>query len=113
MIENGFYYDFYRAEPFTPDDFAAIEKKMREIISRDRPFTKEVWSRADAIAHFEKAGEAFKVELVETIPADQDLKIYRQGDWLDLCRGPHMTSTGSDWQSVQADQVCWCLLARR
>ena len=94
VIENGFYYDFYRADPFTPEDFATIEKKMREIIARDRPFTKEVWSRADAIAHFEKAGEAFKIELVQTIPADQDLKIYKQGDWLDLCRGPHMTSTG-------------------
>jgi len=78
VIENGFYYDFYRSEPFTPEDFAAIEKKMREIIARDKPFTKEVWSREQAIAHFEKAGEAFKVELVEAIPADQDLKIYRQ-----------------------------------
>ena len=94
VIENGFYYDFFRAEPFTPDDFAAIEKKMREIIARDRPFTKEIWSRADAISFFEKNGEAFKVELVQAIPADQDLKIYKQGDWLDLCRGPHMTSTG-------------------
>ncbi len=94
VIENGFYYDFFRADPFTPEDFAAIEKKMREIIAKDRPFVRETWSRAEAIAHFEKMGEAFKVELVETIPADQDLKIYRQGDWLDLCRGPHMTSTG-------------------
>ena len=94
VIENGFYYDFYRETPFTPDDFEAIEKKMREIIQRDAPFTKEVWSRADAISFFEKKGEAFKVELVEAIPADQDLKIYKQGDWLDLCRGPHMTSTG-------------------
>jgi threonyl-tRNA synthetase len=94
VIENGFYYDFYRAEPFTPDDFAAIEKKMREIIERDRPFVKEIWTRAEAISFFEKQGEAFKVELVEAIPADQDLKIYKQGDWLDLCRGPHMTSTG-------------------
>ena len=94
VIENGFYYDFFRNEPFTPEDFPAIEKKMREIIARDKAFTKEVWSRADAISHFEKAGEAFKVELVEAIPADQDLKIYKQGDWLDLCRGPHMTSTG-------------------
>ena len=94
VIENGFYYDFFRAEPFTPDDFAAIEKKMREIIARDRPFTKEIWSRADAISFFEKNGEAFKVELVQAIPADQDLKIYKQGDWHDLCRGPHMTSTG-------------------
>src|SRR4051795_1898678 len=90
VIENGFYYDFFRNQPFTPEDFEAIEKKMREIIARDKPFVREVWSRADAISHFEKAGEAFKVELVETIPADQDLKIYKQGDWLDLCRGPHM-----------------------
>ena len=94
VIENGFYYDFHRNAPFTPEDFAAIEKKMREIIARDAPFTKEVWSRDAAIAFFEKKGEAFKVELVGTIPADQDLKIYKQGDWLDLCRGPHMTSTG-------------------
>jgi threonyl-tRNA synthetase len=94
VIENGFYYDFHRNEPFTPEDFAAIEKKMREIIARDAPFTKEVWSRDQAIDFFEKKGEAFKVELVGTIPADQDLKIYKQGDWLDLCRGPHMTSTG-------------------
>ena len=94
VIENGFYYDFYRETPFTPDDFEAIEKKMRELIARDAPFTKEVWSRAEAISHFEKKGEAFKVELVEAIPADQDLKMYRQGEWMDLCRGPHMTSTG-------------------
>jgi threonyl-tRNA synthetase len=94
VIENGFYYDFHRNEPFTPEDFAAIEKKMREIIARDAPFTKEVWSRDQAIDFFEKKGEAFKIELVGTIPADQDLKIYKQGDWLDLCRGPHMTSTG-------------------
>ena len=94
VIENGFYYDFHRNEPFTPEDFAAIEKKMREIIARDAPFTKEVWSRDQAISFFEKKGEAFKVELVGAIPADQDLKIYKQGDWLDLCRGPHMTSTG-------------------
>ncbi|MDE2363554.1 MAG: threonine--tRNA ligase [Hyphomicrobiales bacterium] len=105
VIENGFYYDFYRAEPFTPDDFAAIEKKMREIIARDKPFTKEVWSREKAIAHFEKAGEAFKVELVEAIPADQDLKIYKQGDWLDLCRGPHMTSTGKIGEAFKIMKV--------
>jgi threonyl-tRNA synthetase len=94
VIENGFYYDFYRAEPFTPEDFAAIEKKMAEIIAKDRPFTKEIWSRDKAKAWFESHGEAFKVELVDAIPADQDVKIYKQGEWLDLCRGPHMTSTG-------------------
>jgi threonyl-tRNA synthetase len=94
VIENGFYYDFFRNEPFTPEDFPAIEKRMREIIARDKPFTKEVWSREQAKDFFEKKGEAFKIELVDAIPPDQDLKVYRQGDWLDLCRGPHMTSTG-------------------
>ncbi len=105
VIENGFYYDFYRAEPFTPEDFAAIEKKMREIVARDTPFTREVWTREQAIAHFEKAGEAFKVELVQAIPADQDLKIYKQGDWLDLCRGPHMTSTGKIGEAFKIMKV--------
>jgi threonyl-tRNA synthetase len=94
VIENGFYYDFYRAEPFTPEDFPAIEKRMTEIIAKDRPFTKEIWSRDKAKAWFETHGEAFKVELVDAIPPDQDVKIYKQGEWLDLCRGPHMTSTG-------------------
>ncbi|MCL2452592.1 MAG: threonine--tRNA ligase [Alphaproteobacteria bacterium] len=94
VIENGFYYDFYRAEPFTPEDFPAIEKKMAEIIARDKPFTKEIWTREEAKAWFEKEGEAFKVELVDAIPEHEELKIYKQGNWLDLCRGPHMTSTG-------------------
>jgi threonyl-tRNA synthetase len=94
VIENGFYYDFFRNEPFTLDDLPAIEKKMREIIARDKPFTKEVWSRDEAKAQFRDMGEQFKVELVDTIPEDQQIKIYRQGDWFDLCRGPHMTSTG-------------------
>ena len=94
VIENGFYYDFFRNEAFTPEDFAAIEKKMREIIARDQPFTKETWDRARAKQVFRDKGENFKVELVDAIPADQPLKIYKQGDWFDLCRGPHMTSTG-------------------
>ena len=93
VIENGFYYDFFRNEPFTPEDFPAIEKKMREIIARDKPFTKEVWSREKAKQTFANMGERFKVELIDAIPADQQIKIYRQGDWFDLCRGPHMTST--------------------
>ena len=93
VIENGFYYDFFRNEPFTPEDFPAIEKKMREIIARDQPFTKEVWSRDQAKKVFRDKGELFKVELVDAIPADQEIKIYKQGDWFDLCRGPHMTST--------------------
>ena len=94
VIENGFYYDFFRNQPFTPEDLAPIEEKMREIIARDKPFTKEVWSRDQAQRVFRDKGELFKVELVDAIPQDQEIKIYRQGDWFDLCRGPHMTSTG-------------------
>src|SRR5690348_3828526 len=94
VIENGFYYDFYRNQPFTPEDLPVIEKKMKEIIARDKPFTKEVWSREKTKQTFRDMGEQFKVELVDAIPDDQQIKIYEQGDWFDLCRGPHMTSTG-------------------
>jgi threonyl-tRNA synthetase len=94
VIENGFYYDFHRAEPFTPEDFAAIEKKMREIVAADIPIVREEWSRDEAKAWFETHGEAFKVELIDAISADQKISVYKQGDWLDLCRGPHMPSTG-------------------
>jgi len=94
VIENGFYYDFAKNEPFTPEDLPVIEKKMKEIIARNKPFTKEVWSRDEAKRVFEEKGETYKVELIDAIPADQDLKIYKQGDWFDLCRGPHMASTG-------------------
>ena len=93
-IENGFYYDFFRNEPFTPEDFAAIEKKMREIIARDKPFTKDVWDREKTKQVFRDKGELFKVELVDAIPGNDPIKIYNQGEWFDLCRGPHMTSTG-------------------
>lgn len=94
VIENGFFYDFAKDEPFHPDDLAKIEKKMHEIIARNTPFTKEVWSRQKAKDTFAAMGETFKVELVDAIPEDQEIKIYRQGEWFDLCRGPHMTSTG-------------------
>ncbi|MEJ2378435.1 MAG: threonine--tRNA ligase, partial [Pseudolabrys sp.] len=94
VIENGFYYDFFRNQPFTPEDLPVIEKKMKEIIARDKPFTKEVWSRDKAKQTFRGMGEEFKVELVDAIPEDQQIKIYKQGEWFDLCRGPHMTSTG-------------------
>ena len=94
VIENGFFYDFAKEEPFHPDDLARIEAKMHEIIARDAPFTKEFWSREDAKAFFKRKGELFKIELVDAIALGEDLKIYRQGEWLDLCRGPHMTSTG-------------------
>ena len=95
VIDNGFYYDFAKAEPFHPDDLGKIEKKMHEIIAKNAPFTKEVWSRDKAKETFAKMGENFKVELVDAIPEGQDLKIYKQGTWFDLCRGPHMTSTGA------------------
>jgi len=95
VIENGFFYDFAKAEPFQPEDLGKIEKAMAAIIAKNAPFTKEEWTRDAAKAHFAKAGETFKVELVDAIPADQSLKIYKQGAWLDLCRGPHMTSTGA------------------
>ncbi len=94
VIENGFYYDFYRSEPFKPEDFPAIEKRMREIVARDEPFVKTVVPREEAKSFFETKGEAFKVELIDSIPPGEDLKLYSQGGWTDLCRGPHMTSTG-------------------
>ncbi len=94
VIENGFFYDFFRNEPFTPEDFAPIEKKMREIIQRDKPFTKSVKTREEAKEFFRNKGEMFKVELVDAIPGNEDIKFYDQGGWIDLCRGPHMTSTG-------------------
>ncbi len=105
VIENGFYYDFFRNQPFTPEDFDAIETKMREIIARDKPFTKEVWSRDQAKRVFRDKGELFKVELVDAIPEDQQIKIYKQGDWFDLCRGPHMTSTGKVGNSFKLMKV--------
>ncbi|MFA5949597.1 MAG: threonine--tRNA ligase [Hyphomicrobium sp.] len=95
VIENGFFYDFAKADPFHPDDMAKIEKKMGEIIAKNAPFTKEFWSREKAKDFFRAKGETFKIELVDAIPKDQDLKIYKQGEWLDLCRGPHMTSVGA------------------
>ncbi len=94
VIENGFYYDFFRNQPFTPEDFPAIEAKMREIIVKNKPFTKEVWDREYAKRVFRDKGELFKVELIDAIPKDEPIKIYKQGEWFDLCRGPHMPSTG-------------------
>jgi threonyl-tRNA synthetase len=94
VIENGFYYDFFRNQPFTPEDFPAIEAKMREIIAKNRPFTKEIWDRDTAKRVFRDKGELFKVELIDAIPESEPIKIYKQGEWFDLCRGPHMTSTG-------------------
>jgi threonyl-tRNA synthetase len=105
VIENGFYYDFFRNEPFTPEDFAAIEAEMRKIIAANKPFTKRVVSREEAAQIFRDKGEAFKVELVEAIPAGQDIKLYDQGGWFDLCRGPHMASTGQIGNSFKLMKV--------
>ena len=92
-IEDGFYYDFARDEPFSTEDFAAIEKKMAEIVDRDERLVREVWDRDEAVAHFEKVGEAYKAELIRDLPEGEVITIYRSGGWLDLCRGPHFPST--------------------
>ncbi|MBA5777597.1 threonine--tRNA ligase [Stappia sp. F7233] len=105
VIENGFYYDFKRNEPFTTEDLPVIEKKMKEIIARNQPFTKEIWSRDEAKRFFLNKGETYKVELVDAIPEDQTIRIYKQGDWLDLCRGPHMASTGQIGQAFKLMKV--------
>ncbi|MEO3415847.1 threonine--tRNA ligase [Roseovarius sp. CAU 1744] len=94
VIENGWYYDFDRAEPFTPEDLGLIEKKMKEIINLRDPVKTEIWERARAIKHYEDNGEPFKVELIESIPGDEPLRMYWHGHWQDLCRGPHLQHTG-------------------
>jgi len=94
IIENGFYYDFSRKEPFTEDDLNKIENKMKEIVDRDVPTTRVVWKRDKAISHFKDKGEIYKAEIIESIPQGEDVSIYFHGDWHDLCRGPHLSSTG-------------------
>lgn len=94
VIDNGWYYDFDRAEPFTPEDLGAIEKKMKEIINKRDPVTTEIWDRARAVAFYEANNEPYKVELIEAIPGDEPLRMYWHGDWQDLCRGPHLQHTG-------------------
>ncbi len=93
-IENGFYYDFAREEPFTPDDLKKIETRMHEIVKRDLPLQREVLSREEAIKVFGDLGETYKVQIIESIPAGEEISLYRQGDWFDVCRGPHLPSTG-------------------
>ena len=93
-IENGYYYDFAREKPFSTDDFDAIEEKMMSIVDRDLKFIREVWSRDKAIKFFNDKGEVYKAELIEAIPMNEDVTIYKQGEWTDLCRGPHLPSTG-------------------
>ena len=94
VIENGFYYDFARPEPFSLDDLEVIEKRMCEIVDRDEPIVREVWDRDEAVAFFRAIGEEYKAEIIASIPQGEDVGLYRQGDWQDLCRGPHLPSTG-------------------
>ena len=94
VIENGFYYDFARKEPFTEEDLIKIEKKMEEIVDRNEKTSRHVWKREDAIKHFKKIGEKYKAEIIESIPAGEEVSIYSHGSWSDLCRGPHLSSTG-------------------
>jgi len=94
VIENGFYYDFARKEPFTEDNLEKIENKMKEIVDRNEITKREVWERNKAISHFKEKGETYKAELIEAIPENEDVSIYFHGDWHDLCRGPHLSSTG-------------------
>lgn len=92
-IEDGFYYDFAREEPFSLDDLAKIEQRMKEIVDRDEKIVREVWDRDQAIRHFREIGEEYKAQIIESIPAGEEICVYRQGEWKDLCRGPHLPST--------------------
>ena len=94
VIDNGFYYDFSCKRPFTPEDLAAIEKRMAELAKKDIPVAREVWKRDDAVKFFESIGEKYKAEIIAAIPANEDISLYREGDFIDLCRGPHVPSTG-------------------
>ena len=104
-IEDGFYYDFARDTPFTPDDLPKIEAKMREIVAKDLPTRRVVWPRDEAIKHFESIGEAFKAELIRSLPSDEEISIYYHGDWHDLCRGPHFASTGKIGQGFRLTKI--------
>ncbi|HEX6993055.1 MAG TPA: threonine--tRNA ligase, partial [Gammaproteobacteria bacterium] len=104
-IEDGFYYDFARDEPFTPEDLERIEERMREIVQRDEPIVREVWNRDDAIRFFRDQGEHYKAEIIESIPADEPISLYRQGDFIDLCRGPHLPSTGRLGQAFKLTKL--------
>ncbi len=106
VIENGFYYDFARKDPFTKDDLSKIEKKMSEIIDRDVKTKREVWKRDKAIAHFKKIGEKYKAEIIESIPKNEELSVYHHGDtWHDLCRGPHLASSGKIGKAFKLTKV--------
>src|SRR3954465_13027993 len=103
--ETGFYYDFARATPFTPDDLERIEERMRDIVRRDEPITREVWDRDKAVAFFAGIGERYKAEYIGEIPAEEDISLYRQGNFVDLCVGPHLPSTGRLGQAFKLMNV--------
>ena len=105
VIDNGFYYDFSRKEPFTEEDLKKIEKKMGEIVDRDEKTHREVWKRDDAIKHFLKIGEKYKAEIIESIPSNEEVSIYHHGRWHDLCRGPHLASTGKIGKAFKLTKV--------
>ena len=111
-IEDGFYYDFARDEPFTPEDLPKIEDEMKKIIKAGLPTRREVWPRNQAVAHFKGIGETYKAELIQSIPVNEDVSIYWHGDWHDLCRGPHFLHHGRDRRCLQTDQDSRRLLAR-
>jgi len=104
-IDNGFYYDFARAEPFTPDDLEKIETRMRDIVARGAAFEREVWDRDEAIEYFKSIGEKYKAEIIADLPVGETITVYRQGDWLDLCRGPHMRSTADVGEAFKLMKV--------
>ena len=109
-IEHGFYYDFARDKAFTTDDLVEIEKKMRQIIEKAEPFVREVWNRDDAVKHFKKIGEHYKAEIINDLPAEEEVTVYRQGEWLDLCRGPHLPTTkhvGTSFKLMKVAGAYW------
>ena len=105
VIENGFYYDFSRKDPFTEDDLKKIENKMKEIVDRDEKTIREVWNRNDAIQHFKKMGEHYKAQIISDIPNDEEISIYHHGKWHDLCKGPHLPSTGKIGKAFKLTKV--------
>ena len=103
--EDGFYYDFVRAEPFSPEDFAKIEQRMAEIVDRNLPIVREVWDRAKIKDYFKQHGESFKAEWADELPKDEVISVYKQGDWLDMCLGPHLPSTGKLGKAFKLTKV--------
>lgn len=105
VIENGFYYDFAKETPFTPEDLTAIDKQMRQIIKADLPIVREEWSREKAVQYFTDKGEKYKVDIINDLPADEIISVYKQGDYIDLCRGPHLASTGKAGQAFKLTKI--------